>query len=439
MALLLGWLSQLIVYVLVIAVFLSFAFWEMIEERLHRKLEAWVSRKLGGVAVSAEVARLRFKGIELRNVQIGNSPGEFAAPYFLRLRVLRVRVAGVFQLVTLPGIVPFGGGLFALGFCTRSIETIEVEGLDVRVEHKKLDDDKTLSNCAFVATVQAELKETKAKRLNKVRQRVKAFRQKWGAENEQEGENKQEDADDDDIQEEVSFDEIGKTFMSSIDSSYGERRQVLKDAIMNHIDKLKGKSSYSLSHDIQRRLKAAATNQIGLITCKDWYADINGRHLTLGEEGWELRGFVGSSADLAKAVSVGLLPRVLKENLTQKREQVKESISKLKDDVKQRAVDLRQNVTDKLEERKNAITGKVIERFEQRREKAEERRAAVRARIGGVFQRFKTGDDQQLPPMVAAQSQTGSDFGIDEVDDASDDLTLRAEVRDALIASAETT
>jgi len=203
---------------------------------------------------------------------------------------------------------------------------------------------------------------------------------------------------------------------------------------------MKGKSTKSLSQDIQSRLKLATTNQIGRISCKEWRINVHGRSIVLSEEGWELRGFVGSSADLARAVSIGLLPRLLRDRLQERREEVKESISKLKDDVKQRAVDFKQNVRERLEERavnlKQNVSGRfehrgndikgvqdegkdpgsawrdraqaaketVSEKLEEHRQKRVERRAQVRANIGGLFSRIRGGTEEQPKQQLQHES-----------------------------------
>lgn len=335
MALFLGWVTQALLYVLLIVAATCYAFWDLAEERLKPAFQALASRKLGGVEVTFGTLKIRRTFVELRDVRIANSPGEFSAPYFAHLRLLRIQLTGLRDLLALPGVLRLGPSWsFAVGFTIRRIETVDFEGLDIRVEEKKHEGSDSEWNCGAWDFAREQWLRRRARRLSLIKENISAFKKKWAVKDdgkgEQElasGEAKKEDEGGQSEEEEddqAAVDEIGKSFFAD-DQKSGSvswKEQIL--------ERLNSKKQDSRTQQVVKRLMGCTTTQIGRFTCKDIHIDYNGRVMTLGDEVWEKRGFIGTDQDFGKHVGLPLMAHLTKRGLqAHGAAAVKESIGSL--------------------------------------------------------------------------------------------------------------
>ena len=96
----LPWLvGKALVLVLLLAAAVGYLRWDLVEAAARRLVQHALTKKLGTVWTCESLA-LRRDSIEFRGVLVANGPGEWASPYSLRIRRLRLqfRLVGFFSL-----------------------------------------------------------------------------------------------------------------------------------------------------------------------------------------------------------------------------------------------------------------------------------------------------------------------------------------------------
>lgn len=127
--------------VVCLAVLLALSFW-LIDTRTV--MIYLISRRLAELGCSnlpvfLESASIDFWTFELRGLRIGNTPGEWNAPFAMHLDRLRITVGSILGMLSIhPGAPPFLFRLsrleFTLGFRIKEVETVLFEGMVIYIE-----------------------------------------------------------------------------------------------------------------------------------------------------------------------------------------------------------------------------------------------------------------------------------------------------------------
>ena len=128
--------------------------WSHVEAALHWLLVLALTKKLR-TKVSIDTIHLQRWSVEVRGVLIANGPGNWEAPYALKLSRFRVEFTFLGLLsVLFPPNLRLGPLEFHLGFRIKKVETVEMEGLSIFLEDAE---EEELHNISAVALRQASL------------------------------------------------------------------------------------------------------------------------------------------------------------------------------------------------------------------------------------------------------------------------------------------
>ena len=128
--------------------------WSHVEAALHWLLVLALTKKLR-TKVSIDTLHLQRWCVEVRGVLIANGPGNWEAPYALKLSRFRVEFTFLGLLsVLFPPNLRLGPLEFHLGFRIKKVETVEMEDLSIFLEDA---DEEELHDISAVALRQASL------------------------------------------------------------------------------------------------------------------------------------------------------------------------------------------------------------------------------------------------------------------------------------------
>eukprot|EP00729_Bicosta_minor_P002150 gene2150-18148_t len=375
----------------VTAIVAAYIKWEDIERKLILPLVvSKLTKKLGGVnPVSIQSILIRpfseravtVTGINNADafssdlLKIGNPEGTWSAPHALLIKNVKVTAASLRDFATLVGIIDKGN--FRIGFQTRMIETLSVEGIEVFFEESPTD--KDVKNYHFVDIVKAE----KKRRSELSREEQIAWREKWiaapksddgnanantnAADDDEDDANAQytpDDSEDDEI-------DCDKHDGDDHKSAFVRLASMVEKARKKRHEKQEQKSHLKRMEKLEKRelqFKEIFKSQM-------WVGEFSIRFdLELNEKrgAFTLRGFQGSMHKFEKAILKGLARLAIKsgsafeavkeriaDNRKERREMVKAKVSDIKDAV----VAQHEKVRAKRNEFRSKVGGKLKGEF----------------------------------------------------------------------------
>lgn len=113
--------------------------WDRAEEAARLWIVHCLPGWLGVSHIRLEFFTLRSTRFELRGLEIGNAPGEWSAPYALRIARLAFTTGGVPGWLSLLGLKRLVNGSFVVGFRTRDLETFELHECRLFLEDRRPD------------------------------------------------------------------------------------------------------------------------------------------------------------------------------------------------------------------------------------------------------------------------------------------------------------
>ena len=123
-----------LVLVLLAACGLLWVGWEWVELAVRLYVTLRLPRVLGVEYIALERLSFRRHGLQVRGLEVGNSPGVWQAPYALRVERFAFSTGGLFGWASLSGLNRYLGGSVVFGFRTRDIETFELEEASLFLE-----------------------------------------------------------------------------------------------------------------------------------------------------------------------------------------------------------------------------------------------------------------------------------------------------------------
>ena len=329
--------------------------WEEIEAMLAKKMGEAMSKELGTTVTIEKLTMRPLAGqCGMRGITLANGPGEWDAPYFMRLEEAHVVTSGGFKgFVTLPGLasVPcFEGNTFKVGFDTRAIDTISVSGARVHIEAKE-----KATNNDFLKAMEAKQKAAKQAKLQKKRKADLEWMLKWAADDDKPKlEKRYSQYAEEEAAEEAEEEE--KSNFEFLDALKAGGPEALKAKISAKYNKVKEEKKIEKMKKEGSKAADGEKMMLGKLTISDCHIMLKGHKVRL-DKPYVARAFKGTMGELKNHVALGVMQQGMSDMVEHKKEKVmqhrQEYIEKKKEEHKEFKEKVHTKVNERIELRKN--------------------------------------------------------------------------------------
>ena len=314
---------------------------------------AVLSQKMGA---EVKIDKLTMRPLQgtcaMEGLTLPNGPGDWEAPYFMRMAEVHVQCAGAFRgFVTMPGLasVPcFELNSFKAGFDTRMIDTMKVSGVRLFIEsHDKV------SNNDYLAAFEKKEKAAKTAKMQKKRKAELEWMLKWSKDEDKPGLEKayaQYNA-------EVDAEEA-EEHVSVMDTLKTGGTEALREKIKAKIAKKKEESEMKKMSKASKKVADGEKMAVGKMTITDCHLSIKGTKFRLDKD-YVVRAFRGTMGELKNHCVVGVMQRAMSDSFEHKKEKVmahrQEKFEAKKEYVQEKKQQAKDFVAERVELRKTQL------------------------------------------------------------------------------------
>ena len=330
------------------------------------------------VNVELQHFSLTRNGVELKQLRIDNAPGQWTAPFALRCEHFRFVTGGIGGWLSLQGLKRVGKGDIVIGFRSRHIESLDIDGLEIFFEQRheegnsrgrsptpsiscpcdispvrspesrrcssaevsspgdEVHNSSPPNNAPWLVglwsifrMLHCRLEEEKAARKEKLRAQVHAWQTRW---KEESGGERMVDepsdlvSDPDDVDDLSTETSVGEEIESALQPDRHENIvERLKELQQRKVREWKERQAEKRQRKgvtvSEHRFQEAALWRLGRLHFRNVQVVLKGYNLAIGPEGWRMCGFVGSETELKQRLLFshhGLFAKIIQNGKSMK-------------------------------------------------------------------------------------------------------------------------